>query len=94
MNARHRRTLAALFARPTATAVTWDALVGLLGALGATVAEKREGSRVAVALRGAVFVLHRPHPRKEIDPAVVRELRQRLTALGLTPDAVTGEENA
>jgi hypothetical protein len=47
MNNRHRATLAAIFAHPTPSNIRWKDAVGLFKALGATIDESREGSRVA-----------------------------------------------
>lgn len=86
MNARHRRTLAAIFALPTPASLNYDDAMELLRALGATVDDRREGSRVAFRLRDRVGSLHRPHPSKELKRYQVRDLRDLLERAGITPD--------
>jgi hypothetical protein len=84
MNSKNRRTLEAIFERPTRTNIKWDDLMALLMAVGATV-EEREGSRVRF-IRGTVgMALHRPHPGKEIRKYQVEITRKFLTALEVTP---------
>ena len=51
MNAKHRKTLAAIFARPTSPTIVFSDIEALVKALGGTVAE-REGSRVKIELHG------------------------------------------
>jgi hypothetical protein len=84
MNKRHRVTLAAIFATPTPANLRWSNIEALFRALGATVQE-REGSRVVVALGGAVRVFHRPHPRPEVGRATVRDVRDFLIQAGVSP---------
>ena len=85
MNAKHRRTLAALFANPVSGGIRWPDIEALFAALGAKVQE-REGSRVSVVLRGVPAVYHRPHPRPEARKAVVRAVRDQLVAAGYGPE--------
>jgi hypothetical protein len=47
VNAKHRKTNAAVFARPTSPSIVFSEIESLIKALGGTVAE-REGSRVKV----------------------------------------------
>jgi len=51
MNGKQRRTLEAIFARPTRSDIAWSDKESLFRALGATVAQGR-GSRVRVNLQG------------------------------------------
>jgi hypothetical protein len=84
MNKRYRRTLGAIFASPTPATLSWRDVEALLRSLGAHV-EERAGSRVAVELRGAVRVFHRPHPRPEMKKASVRDVRDFLQQVGVKP---------
>ena len=84
MRRKHRRTLAAIFQRPAQSGIRWDDIESLLVACGAEI-EERAGSRMAVKLRGAVAILHRPHPRKEADKGSVASVRRFLEQLGVTP---------
>jgi hypothetical protein len=82
MNARHRRTLEAIFARPTPATLSWKDVEALFRALDAEVVE-RAGSRVHVLLNGAHTSFHRPHPRPEIGRLTIRDVRDFLTEAGV-----------
>ncbi len=82
---KHRRTLAAIFRRPTQSGIRWDDALALLKACGADM-EERAGSRTAVALNNVVLVLHRAHPGNEINKGAVRSLRKFLQRAGIPPD--------
>jgi hypothetical protein len=77
MNAKHRRTLEALFARPVPSDIRWTEIEALLVALGAERSEGR-GSRVRFLLNGAEAVFHRPHPRPETDKGALKAVRRYL----------------
>ncbi len=64
MNAKQRKTLRAIFARPTSSAIPFADIESLFKALGGNVTE-REGSRVKIELAGEIWRCHRPHPGKE-----------------------------
>lgn len=84
MNARQRRTLVAIFARPVPSDIRWAEIEALLIALGAERSEGR-GSRVRFLLNGAEAVFHRPHPRPETDKGAVVTVRQFLETVGVKP---------
>ena len=84
MNARHRRTLQAIFEHPVRSNIAWADIERLLVAHGAEVTEGR-GSRVRLALHGVRAVFHRPHPRKEADRGTVVSVRRFLTEAGVEP---------
>jgi hypothetical protein len=77
MNAKHRRTLGAIFARPVPSDIRWAEIEALLVALGAERSEGR-GSRVRFVLNGAEAVFHRPHPRPETDKGALKAVRRYL----------------
>lgn len=77
MNAKHRRTLEAIFARPVPSDIRWTEIEALLVALGAERSEGR-GSRVRFLLNGAEAVFHRPHPRPETDKGALKAVRRYL----------------
>jgi hypothetical protein len=81
MNAKHRRTLAAIFDDPVRADVRWGDIESLLVALGAKISEGR-GSRVRVRLGAEEAVFHRPHPRPETDKGALRAVRRFLTLSG------------
>ena len=84
VNARHRKTLASLFAIPTPGNIRWNEIVSLMRDVG-KVDEKRSGSRVAFTVKERTMVTHKPHPRREVGRASVREIRDFLRDAGISP---------
>lgn len=84
LNSRHRKTLAAVFARPTSATIVFADIEALIRALGGSVVE-REGSRVKIVLSGFEWRCHRPHPGKEAKRYQVEELRELLERAGVKP---------
>lgn len=82
MNTKHRKTLAAIFTRPTSASVVFADIEALIKALGGSVLE-REGSRVRIELNGAQWRCHRPHPGKEAKRYQVEEARELLERAGV-----------
>jgi hypothetical protein len=85
MSGKHKKTLQAVFARPTPANVNWADVESLLVALGAAISEG-EGSRMRVLLNDRVAVFHRPHPEKETGRAQLRSVRRFLGEAGATPE--------
>jgi hypothetical protein len=81
---KHRRTLAAVFVRPTSATIRFCDIEALFHALGGTVSE-REGSRVSIELHGEHWRCHRPHPGKEAKRYQVEEARELLERAGVKP---------
>ena len=81
---KHQRTLEALFSNPVPATLKWQQIEALFKALGAT-KEERRGSRVTFKLDGRGAVFHRPHTRKEARQYQVREIREFLEEIGITP---------
>ena len=91
MRKKHRRTLEAIFKRPTQSGIHWTDIKLLLVACDADI-EERAGSRVAVELNDVIAIFHRPHPRKETDKGAVASMRKLLTEAGINPeDEETGQ---
>ena len=84
MNTRHRKTLQAIFARPTSGTLVFAHIEALVIALGGAVKE-REGSRVKITLQNEAWHCHRPHPGKEAKRYQVEEAREMLERLGIKP---------
>ena len=84
MNRKHRRTLLAIFERPSPANIRWADIEGLLRALGAEVSEGR-GSRVRVVLNGVRAVFHRPHPERITDKGAVVSVRRFLETAEVKP---------
>ena len=84
MNSRHRKTLEAVFAKPTSVNLEWTRIEALLIAVGCTVVEGR-GSRVRFVHGTTVITFHRPHPAKEAKPYQVDDARSFLELIGVKP---------
>lgn len=84
LSAKHRRTLTAIFARPTRCTIAFSDLEALVVALGGTVTE-RTGSRVKITLSEEQWHCHRPHPGKEAKRYQVEEIRELLERIGIHP---------
>jgi hypothetical protein len=84
VNAKQRKTLAAIFSRPTSATIVFADIESLIKALGGTVSE-REGSRVRIELNGEQWRCHRPHPGKEAKRYQVEEARELFERAGAAP---------
>lgn len=84
MNTKHRKTLTAVFKRPTLASIPFADIEALFKALGGTVVE-REGSRVKIELFGEQWRCHRPHPGKEAKRYQIEEARELLQRVGVIP---------
>jgi len=84
VNAKHCKTLAAVFARPTLASIPFAEIEALVKALGGRITE-REGSRIKVELKGEQWRCHRPHPAKEAKRYQVEEARELLERVGVLP---------
>ncbi len=84
INSKHRKTLRAVFAKPTSASVVFADIESLLMALGGVVQE-REGSRVKITLKDEQWRCHRPHPGKEAKRYQVEEVRELLERIGVHP---------
>ena len=84
MKAKHRKTLAAIFAKPTMANIKFSDIESLIKALGGEIREG-DGSRVVLELSGTREYAHRPHPGKESKKYMVEKIREWLTGLEVTP---------
>jgi hypothetical protein len=84
VKAKHRKTLQAIFARPTSPSIVFSDIESLVVALGGSVTG-REGSRVKIMLQGEQWHCHRPHPGKEAKRYQVEEARELLERIGIKP---------
>ena len=84
MNTKHRKTLRAIFTKPTSASIVFNDIEVLLVALGGQVHE-REGSRVKISIKGEQWRCHRPHPGKEAKRYQVEEIRELLERIGEQP---------
>lgn len=84
MNSRHRKTLEAIFSEPVNGNLEWSRIEALLIAVGCLVIEG-SGSAVTFEKDGRKANFNRPHPRKEALIYRVKQVREYLTQLGMTP---------
>lgn len=84
MNSKHRKTLQAIFAKPTSATVVFADIESLLLALGCMLTEGA-GSRIRFDRDGRAFLCHRPHPGKEAKRYQVEQAREFLEGLGVKP---------
>jgi hypothetical protein len=84
MNAKQRKTLSAIYQRPTSASIPFADIESLIRALGGSVTE-REGSRIKIELNREQWRCHRPHPNKEAKRYQVEEARELLERAGIKP---------
>jgi hypothetical protein len=84
MNNKHRKTLTAVFKDPVSGSIEWADIEKLLVAAGARIIEGR-GSRVRFEVGSEIATFHRPHPAKEAKRYQVRDAREFLERIGVTP---------
>ena len=84
MNAKHRKTLRAIFTKPTSPSIVFNEIEAQLLARGGQVHE-RGGSRMKITINGEQWRCHRPHPGKEAKRYQVEEIRELLERIGEQP---------
>ncbi|UCI06729.1 type II toxin-antitoxin system HicA family toxin [Mesorhizobium sp. B1-1-8] len=84
MKAAHRETLDKIFSNPVSASIKWRDVEALLVALGAEVSEG-SGSRVRFIIAGQKLFLHRPHPSPDTKRWAIRDIREFLTNIGISP---------
>ena len=84
MNTKHRKTLKAIFDKPTSVSIVFSDIEALVVALGGGIVE-REGSRIKISIQGEQWRCHRPHPGKEAKRYQVEEIRELLYRIGVIP---------
>ena len=84
MNSKHRKTLNTIFANPLNGNIEWRKIEALFVAIGCEIIEGR-GSRISVFLNNSECAFHRPHPNKEALRYRVKDAREFLIEIGVTP---------
>ena len=84
MHSKHRKTLQAIFNKPTSGTVVFRDIEALLLALECQMTEGA-GSRVRFDKDGFAFLCHRPHPDKEAKRYQVEQAREFLLQIGVQP---------
>ena len=82
MRRKHRKTLAAIFAKETRGGLKWKDVESMFRGLGAEIHERR-GSSVVMKLNQEVETVHRPRPRPECGKGLVRRMRRFLERAGV-----------
>ncbi|MFC3072327.1 type II toxin-antitoxin system HicA family toxin [Shinella pollutisoli] len=84
MNSKQKKTLAAVFRSPASGTIEWADIESLLVAAGCEVV-KGNGPHVRFVKDGNVAGFHHPHPDKEAKCYQVKDAREFLTLIGVTP---------
>jgi hypothetical protein len=84
MNRSHRKTLAAVFAKPISGNIEWRKIEALFKIAGCEVIEG-SGSRITIIHKGRKAAFHRPHPGKDALRYQVRAAREFLENIGVAP---------
>jgi len=85
VNSRQLKTLGRVVDQPIRADIKWKDTRSLLEAVGATVDEgKGSGSRIAIDFKDRTFMMHKPKT-KELKQYQVKDLREFLTEMGVTP---------
>jgi len=84
IRSKHLKVLKAIFENLVSGSIDFEDIEKLLIALGAEVYEGN-GSRVRFVLERIPITMHRPHPQKEAKKYQIKDLRDFLEKLGITP---------
>jgi len=84
MKSKHRKTIQAIFLRPSRSNIKFADIESLLISLGGGVKEGA-GSRMSVSISGKTAFFHRPHPGKEAKKYQVENTREFLQKIGVEP---------
>ncbi len=84
MNNKQRKTLVAIFADPVNGNLEWSLIESLLKAIGCRVIEGA-GSSVTFEKDGKRAYFHRPHPERQALRYRIRDTREFLRLIGVTP---------
>jgi hypothetical protein len=84
MNSANKKVLLAIFSNPIPKTLAWSRIEALLIACDCGVYEGK-GSRVTFSKGTHALDAHRPHPGKEAKPYQVRDVRNFLEKIGVTP---------
>lgn len=84
MKSKHRKTLQAIFSKPTKATIKFASIESLLVSLNGKVKEGA-GSCMSVTVSSKTIFFHRPHPGKEAKKYQVENAREFLETIGVTP---------
>ncbi len=84
LNSKQRKTLEAIFTRPTRLNIVWADVEKLFIALGGEVIEGK-GSAIKILIDDELAYFHRPHPNKEAKRYQIDDARRFLEMLEYFP---------
>jgi hypothetical protein len=84
VNAKHKKTLKAIFGNPVNGNLEWRRIEALFAAVGCRIIEG-DGSSVTVEKDGIRAYFHRPHPDKAALRYRIKDAREFLLKLGVQP---------
>jgi HicA toxin of bacterial toxin-antitoxin, len=84
MNKTHQKTLKSIFESPINGNIEWSRIEALLVSVGCSVI-KGSGSSVTFEKNGMKVFFHRPHPQKEALRYRVKDAREFLNRIGISP---------
>ena len=84
---RHQRTLEQIFSEPVSGTIRYEDVKNLLQSVGSNFSNKGKtsGARLSFTINGTKILLHKPHPGSEMGKATIKQLREILKKLGITP---------
>jgi len=83
-NAKQRKTLRKIFAKPIPNDILWTDIVSLFNYMGFTV-EYGMGSRVRFVKNAYIHLCHRPHPGNQTQSITIKGIRNFLKEIGANP---------
>lgn len=84
LNSKQRKTLEAIFDKPTRVNIVWSDVEKLFIALGGEIIEGK-GSAIKISIDNELVYFHRPHPNKEAKRYQVDDVRRFLEMLEYLP---------
>lgn len=85
MNNKHKKTLQAIFTKPTLATIRWRDIESLMIHIGCTV-KQGNGSRVRFEHNDVDATFHEPHPYPETAKSTVDSVRRFLMEIGVKND--------
>jgi hypothetical protein len=84
LNSKQKKTLEAIFEKPTRANIVWSDVEKLFIALGGEIIEGK-GSAIKIDIDGEMAYFHRPHPNKEAKRYQIDDARRFLVMLEYFP---------
>ena len=84
MNSRQRKTLEAIFSKPTPKSLPWRDVESLFRGLGFMLIQS-DGSKLSFERDALSISFHRPHPRKEAKSYQIQAIRAFFDEMGERP---------